>query len=192
MNSPDDTARDLHKQDRTQIEMILRQAGATVTDRRHLKCPFHDDKHPSAEIRQAVSGFWNFYCYTCGISEDVWALRARVSGQSVGDLLRGINSTATQPKPVIHEPQSFRAKGQFFSSFAELINSYTKANPNDVFEEKNPYTDPATGTSDFYTLRLRKAGDSRKTFRQVSRSPEGWQWKAPDGKLPLFNRSRGS
>lgn len=172
--------KDTAKRSRSLIEQVLRQAGATVTDRKKMRCPFHDDKHPSGEVRQAGSGFWYFYCYVCQISDDVFALKARVEGRDVSDILREMN-------PV--EPK-IRTKGKTYSSFAELIKSYRATNPGDVIEEQNPYTDPATNEATFYTLRLRRNGETQKTFRQVSKTSDGWEWKGYSGKAPLFNRTR--
>src|SRR5690606_7829275 len=76
------------KHSREKLAEALRRAGAEHTERRSIKCPFHDDKHPSAEIKQAGSGAWYFYCYRCDISDDVWAMTARIEGRDVGDVLR--------------------------------------------------------------------------------------------------------
>lgn len=162
----------------------MQQAGATVTGRK-LRCPFHEDKHPSGEIRQAGSGNWYFYCYVCDISDDVWAVKARVQGCDVGEILKEVNPMqTTTPKPQI------KANGQTFASFDDLLASYKKLNPGDVIEETNPYTHPETNEAEFYTLRIRKPNEKQKTFRQVSRLENGWQWKGYPGKAPLFNRPR--
>lgn len=154
---------------------------------RKLRCPFHDDKHPSGEIRSSASGNYYFYCYVCEISDDVWALKARVEGRDVGEILKEANPmrTATTAKP-----KQVKANGQTFASFSDLLESYKRSNPNDVIEETNPYTHPETNEAEFYTLRIRKPGEKQKTFRQVSRLEDGWQWKGYPGKAPLFNRPR--
>lgn len=95
--------------------------------------------------------------------------------------------------PIVKTPKTeIRANGQVYGSFAELLEAYQRANPGDVIEEKNPYTDPISGEADFYTLRIVRKGETRKTFRQVSKRSRGWEWKGPEGKLPLFNRQRVS
>ncbi len=83
------TEKDSAKTNRDLLVRELENAGAVGTNRKHIKCPYHDDKSPSAEIRQAKgSGNWNFYCYTCNISADVFELRARNEGRDVGDILK--------------------------------------------------------------------------------------------------------
>jgi KaiC/GvpD/RAD55 family RecA-like ATPase/5S rRNA maturation endonuclease (ribonuclease M5) len=182
MNLAGTFEKDSAKRSRMTLEQVLRQAGATVTDKRKLRCPFHDDKHPSGEIRQAASGFWYFYCYVCQISDDVFALKARITGQDVGEILKEM--VIDQPKTEI------RAKGKSYPTFQALVDDYKATNPNDVIEEQNPYTDPDTNTANFYTLRLKRQGEGQKTFRQVSKTSDGWEWKGPQGKAPLFNRAR--
>ncbi len=175
----------LVKRDREALASLLRQAGAVVTDKRKLKCPFHDDKNPSAEMRESAQGYWHFYCYVCGMSEDYWALKARVEGRDVAEVLREEREITepVKPKPV-------KANGKTYDSFADLIAAYKANNPNDKIEEQNPYTDPITKEATFYTLRLKKHGEERKTFRQVSRQNGKWQWTSVGQNAPLFNRAR--
>lgn len=163
----------------------LAQAGATNTGRRSICCPFHEDKHPSAEIKQAPSGFWYFYCHVCDISDDVWALRARVSGRDVGEVLKeAAPELQTRPK------QKLEKKSQTFESFQDLLDAYKQRNPKNIVQEVNAYTDPATGIAKLYTLRILVFGEAKKTFRQVSNNGKGWQWSGLEGKQPLFNRGR--
>lgn len=165
-------------------------AGASHVEKKAIRCPFHDDGTPSASITQAQSGVWYFNCFVCGICEDVWGMRARNQGRDVGDVLKeaaGPDIRQLDRPPAQTQP---KAQIQTFSSIEELIETYRHRNPNDVIEEKNPYTDPSTGIADFYTLRIKKPGETKKTFRQVSRSEDGWQWSGIKGSAPLFNRGR--
>jgi hypothetical protein len=179
--------KDSEKRDRRQIESILTQGGAKNVHRKQLCCPFHDDKHPSASINQAPSGFWYFHCFVCNIHEDVWALRSRVTGIPVGEVLKeALPSSQPQQTRTARPP---KPKVENFATIDELIESYRIRNPHSRIEEVNAYTDPSTGHADFYTLRI-KPPDKEKTFRQVSKSDHGWQWTGPSGKVPLFNRGR--
>lgn len=162
---------------------MLTQAGARNADRKAFCCPFHDDKHPSAGVKQSPSGFWYFHCYVCDINEDVWGLRARLDGVDVGTILKEANPY----KPVV-APQKIES----FATIEELIEAYKRRNPKNKIEELNAYTDPQTGAADFYTIRIMPEGDHRKTFRQVSKAGNRWQWSGLNGKLPLFNRTRVS
>jgi len=44
----------------------LAQAGTDVSRPSSIRCPFHDDRHPSAAVKQAEkTGEWYFVCYVC-------------------------------------------------------------------------------------------------------------------------------
>lgn len=161
------------------LAQALIEAGAKNADRKKLCCPFHDDKNPSAGIHQTDAGFWYFHCYVCDINEDVWGIRARVQGRPVGELLKAERPEPPKPKRPVES----------YPSIDALVETYKRRNPRVAVEEVNAYTDPQTGEADFYTLRLRPQGED-KTFRQVSKGPNGWQWSGLTGKLPLFNRTR--
>lgn len=170
------------KRDRSLLESELRSAGAVGVERKSLRCPFHDDKNPSAGIRSTDKGFWYFHCYVCDINEDVFGLRARVSGRNVAEVLKEANPIQRQERPA--------AKVESFATIEDLIAAYRAKNPNNKIEEINPYTNPETGDADLYTLRIVPHNDPRKTFRQVSKHSTGWQWTGLKGKLPIFNRLR--
>jgi len=183
MSAALDFDKDSAKRDRHALTQVLMQAGAKNADRKSLCCPFHDDRHPSAAIKQSPSGFWYFACYVCDINDDVWALKARIEGRNVGDVLKEANPYKST------EYQEPVKKAESFATIEDLINSYKKRNPQNKIEELNAYTDPNTGEADFYTIRIVPEGKG-KTFRQVSKKDTGWQWSGLSGKLPLFNRKR--
>lgn len=187
-NALTNSDKDSAKRDRTELEQVLTQAGAANTSRKTIRCPFHEDKHPSAEIKQATSGFWYFYCYVCNIADDVWALKARVYGQEVGQVLKDENQTAQMPR--LREAAPPEPKPELFATIDDLLAAYRSRNPQNQIQEINPYTDPATGKADFYTIRILPHNDPKKTFRQVSNHGQGWQWSGLTGKLPLFNRRK--
>ena len=45
-----------------------------------VRCPFHDDRHPSMKLNEDY-----FYCFGCGASGDVIALTAKLTGLSPGE-----------------------------------------------------------------------------------------------------------
>ena len=88
---------EVQKHDRSLLEQVLRQAGATNTHRSAICCPFHEDRRPSGSIRQSAAGNWYFYCYACDIADDVWALRARTSGMSIAEVLKNTDPFTILP-----------------------------------------------------------------------------------------------
>ena len=55
----------------------LRLIGADIRNEKQFKCPFHEDKHPSAGVYQNEAGRWMFKCQaaSCGLSLDLWEMR---------------------------------------------------------------------------------------------------------------------
>lgn len=85
------------KSDESLIRAVLEQAGVekwTGAGRRQCRCPFHDDKHPSAGIYQARgSSTWLFQCNGCATGGDVIRLIAITRKVSDGDVLRHLSET---------------------------------------------------------------------------------------------------
>ena len=91
-----DSQKDLMRFDRAALEDVLRQAGAVVASgAKQIRCPFHDDRTPSASISQGPSGNWQFRCFTCGVTMDYWDILSRVTGTPVGELLKEANGTGS-------------------------------------------------------------------------------------------------
>ena len=68
------------RRDPAPLLQALAAAGADVRKPKSFRCPFHDDHHPSAEIRLCKDGVWRFNCYTCQErSLDVYDVR-RLTG----------------------------------------------------------------------------------------------------------------
>lgn len=70
---------DALKADRGRLVAVLTQASAEFVGD-SVKCPFHDDAHPSAGIYSDSSGSWRFRCFVCDITEDVIGVVQRVEG----------------------------------------------------------------------------------------------------------------
>lgn len=149
-----------------------------MSKRTAIKCPFHDDKHPSACLKQADSSKWYFYCYVCDIQDDYWALLSRIEGRQVTEVLK---EKAQAYAPV---------NDSLIRTFDAMVNQWKSKNPTWTIEEKNPYTDPRTCEPDFGVVRYRKPNDPKKYFAQMHKNGDGgWHMSAPKVK-PLFNRFR--
>ncbi len=132
------------------------------------RCPFHDDKHPSAGIYRDSDGVYRFKCHVCDWSGDVFDCRARMEGRSLADVLR-------DGRP---EPQ----KTTIYPSLEAIIETY----PN--VQKVYKYTNPETKLIDLAVVRYQSNG--HKAFAQCSRKDQGWVKAKPEGKLPLYNRAR--
>ncbi len=57
--------------DRAALASALAAAGAAVNGKASLRCPFHDDKHASGQIKQGNGGGYRFTCHAgCGWNGD--------------------------------------------------------------------------------------------------------------------------
>lgn len=161
----------------------LREAGAEILKPNEIRCPWHDDQHASAGVFTGDDGAWRFKCHVCGVSGDVFDIRAKVSGQSVADELRkahapGSNSpTRSAPRTNTERPP------RVFSS----IDAIRENDPRirNVFT----YSNPTTGAADMIVFRLHLP-DGRKSFMQAHATDGGIVLKAPPKPWPLYNRAR--
>lgn len=83
------------KSDQGLLRSALEQAGVerwSGDGRRQCRCPFHDDKRPSAGIHLAGST-WLFSCLGCGTSGDVIRVIALSRGVSDGEVLRHLTES---------------------------------------------------------------------------------------------------
>ena len=86
------TTQERQRQDRTALEAELKSAGADIQGKA-IRCPFHEDQHPSGSVYQDQAGVWRFKCnaVSCGVGGDVFDIRARATGRSLEDTLREAN-----------------------------------------------------------------------------------------------------
>lgn len=139
-----------------------------------MTCPFHEDKHASAGIFSDEDGVYRFKCHGCGVSGDIWDIRAMLENRTVKDVLKEVREQdRTPPKP----PKPVLTIEGLRERYAGLL------------ETEHPYTNPATGQVDFLVLRCRKDG-GKKFFVQCRPVAGGFvQETVPDPK-PIYNRIR--
>jgi len=170
----------LDSSSRTSLLEELRQAGAQIKgDGTEIKCPFHDDEHPSGSVYCGEDGSWRFKCHavSCGFCGDVFDVLSQSSGKPLGDVLR-------EYKP--DDISSLRAgRNAPAPRIFESIDAICSMVPGEI-EATYTYTNPATQQPDLAVIRYRAEG--RKSFWQVSPRPDGWVLKRPEGLLPLYNR----
>lgn len=135
--------------------------------------PEHDDKTPSASIRQ-TDGHWRVKCHKCNMTWDAWDLLAEDTGKSAGELMREANKNDA-PRLSIKK----------WSSYSDVKAAFPRA------EAFHPYTNHRTGNIDLIIVRRPYGADSQKVS-QIARdsisgtfSPGGIQ-----GPQPIYNRRR--
>jgi hypothetical protein len=68
-----------HRTDRKALEQALAEAGAEFKGSA-IKCPFHEDHHPSGSIYQGTDNAWRFKCHACGWNGDIIDVQTQAYG----------------------------------------------------------------------------------------------------------------
>ncbi|MDY0355869.1 MAG: AAA family ATPase [Sedimentisphaerales bacterium] len=174
------TTTEAKRRDRAALEAELRAAGATIKGAA-VRCPFHDDRHPSGSIYADGDGIWRFKCNaaSCGFGGDLYDVRARATGRDIKDILRDENPRSASPRSESRE--------RVFATLDEVRAAISTAGH---IEAEYGYDNPhVPNRPDMIVFRLRTP--EGKSFRQASPAPykPGWVLRAPKKPWPLYNRS---
>lgn len=193
------------KWDRGALVAALETIGVQFrADGKTCLCPFHEDHHASAGIFESESG-WRFKCHSCGVSGDVFDMRARLMNCSPADLLRrrvaavgNMTKSRERDAPMEAEESDVRhaqrgvngrvkvtKNGKVFSNLEDAASRLKGLTAENIYR----YTNPESGVVDLAIIRFRDT-DGKKTFRQLKPQDGGFAWGKPDGLLPLYNRAR--
>jgi KaiC/GvpD/RAD55 family RecA-like ATPase len=168
------------------IEEALRAAGAQFSNPRSMRCPFHDDKSPSAWVKATDQGVFRFHCKgaSCGFATkypqggDVFDVREyggnRSAADQIADLKRGIDRP---PKAVTIYPS------------VEALREAVSAKHGFPVAQTDPYTNPDTLIPDLIVFRIEPPNE-KKRFSQGRPEGNGFCNLGLSGKWPLFNRIR--
>jgi hypothetical protein len=167
----------------------LKQAGAVFRGDA-CTCPLHEDKHPSARVKQGQDGVWRLRCFaaSCGFSGDVYDLRSKLTGKSIGGVLteaRGHINRQTKPQKSTNrepKPQAKQADGEKPKRYVS-IEAVTQRLPGLEGVWAWPgYDNEIT----CWTLRYRPPGKSKK-YIQVTPCKGGVILKGPEPPYVLLN-----
>jgi hypothetical protein len=162
------------RSDEAALRKELEAAGSHFRGR-VCRCPFHDDKSPSAGIFYK-DGVWKFKCHGCGFGGDVLDVRARRKETKVEDEIRSLD----EMRPV--QPTSQVPATKVYPTFDALVGCLPHV--------EDCYADlyaPVEGEGTFAVIRWHNSA-GKKAFTQCSRTAGGWWMKAPTGLLPIANR----
>lgn len=162
------------------MEAELKAAGAEFTSS-GIKCPFHEDKHPSGGTYQGDKDkVWRFKCQTvsCGFWGDVFDVRAKRTGKPLTEILK----EAAPPMP--WEAALARKQGpRIYGDLDQLV-----ATLGDGLDSTYKYTNPDTGKIDLVVCKfVRPEG---KTFKQIHMQGNGYILGSPPKPWPIYNRTR--
>ncbi len=158
----------------------LQIAGAEVKARNQIKCPFHEDKHPSGGIYHDADGVWRYKCHaaSCGFCGDIFDVQARAEGRPVEEVLKEGSSLPPRVKRAPADPPPApRPLNDIVAGLGQRHRA--------TYE----YTDPTTGKVDLVVIRHEAPGGG-KGFWQARPVDGGYILQAPPDPKPLYNRTR--
>lgn len=147
-------------------------------------CPWHEDRNPSGAVYQK-DGVWRYFCHGCQKIADVFDLRAERNNTSVADEIKNAEGESTMPAPGEASPS--------FGSLEELEQKAKKSLTTNQLTSftKYVYTNPEDRHIDLVVFRG-DYQDGAKEIRQGHQNGTGFKLKKPEGKYPLYNRTRVS
>lgn len=169
------TDKDALRTDQSALLDALARAGADVSKPKRMRCPFHEDTHPSAGIYQHEDGSWKFKCLGCQLNLDVIDVLARIENKTPADVLRGMKETKPPARPP--EKPTYPDIETMEANLKNLAATYR-------------YSHPDSKAVEFVAFRI-EPEPGRKEFLQAHRVGNGFSFgKPPSGVYPLYNRAR--
>jgi len=160
--------------DREELISRLKALGVEAVRWSNIRCPFHDDKNPSASVYQDKQGVWRFKCFVCDINLDCIDLEARLQRTSPAEVLRSVggNGQAAKRQPTLYES----------------IESACKSIRGEV-ESVYKYTKPGAATPELVVVRYQPP-EGGKRFSQLTPRANGWVKVSLPPPRPIYNRTR--
>jgi hypothetical protein len=161
----------------------LRSGGADVSNPKKIRCPWHDDKSPSAGIYVDKLGIARFKCHACGVSGDIFDIRAKIQNRPLADVLRD----AGDGKAVPSTWPTAKKKPRIYVTLEDALREQERIIGGKLaWEKKYP------GSHDFHVARFdlpevdADTGKVKKKFRPFHHNGAGFVCADPPGKLPLY------
>jgi hypothetical protein len=178
------------KKDRYRMEKILMEDGVKRVPPGSGKflCPYHNDKNPSAEVKELPSGYY-FICYACDLHLDYFALQAFRNNTSLRAAFKQEVSSIEQTMTYL----SAAAPSQVPvgpSTIEGLVQQYLSRHPNFALGSIHKYDDPSTGGCSFATVRFDVPGEGKRVLQATFTSAKGWDFESLPNNRPLYNLGR--
>ena len=168
---------DVHplKLDHAVLLDALAQAGADVSRPSAIKCPFHEDAHPSAGTHESEHG-WRFKCHGCGFGGDVFDVRARVNGTSADDELRKARADDTPPDRRMKAPAPPKVHATLRDAWRVVEQHIWKATPT----RRRVFVYPVNAAGERPVVFRGDFADQPKRIAQGRRTADGIVLKKSD------------
>jgi len=175
---------DISRRNRELLKGELEAAGTTFTTGGSIRCPFHDDHKPSGGIYQR-DGIWRFKCQACGVSGDVFDIRAKRTNRPLAEvLLEAIRETQGENRPAGKRSNGYQAGTGQDRIFKDL-DALRAALPGQIILEHH-YDNPSTGQTELLVFRCETV--EGKVYRPAHPVKGGFVIGASAKPWPLYNR----
>jgi len=171
--------KDTIRSDRAALIEALKEAGGSKFSGNSCCCPFHKDSRPSAGIFQK-DGVWRFRCLACDAAGDVFDVRARIEGTSLGKQLK----KTSRPKKQKRSARIPKSTGRTFANM-DGVRQYLTSKVGDI-ESEHVYNDAG---GDFVQVVFRCRTANGKSFRPCHLTDAGYALKASPKRWPIYRRS---
>ena len=172
------------RQNRELLKQELEGAGAKFAAGGAVRCPFHDDKHPSSGIYKGKDGVFRFKCQAadCGFCGDIFDVRARAASRPLAEvILEAIGQIENRPaKKRSGKSQAAKGQGKVYPD----LNSLRAALPGQIVSE-HPYKSEA-GQTEMIVFRCQVGED--KSYRPAHPVKGGFRLAAPPKPWQLYQR----
>lgn len=160
---------------KSELLAALQKLGAETSRPAAIRCPFHDDSHPSSGVYEDA-GVWRFKCHGCGFLGDVFDVLAKLNNSSSKLEYAKANGQEGATK-LDHPPATvYPSLDAITKDFGNVEAVYT-------------YTNPDTSAPEMSVIRWRDT-EGNKKFIQCHPTPAGWIKQAPPKPWPIYNRKR--
>lgn len=161
--------------DRAALMAELVEAGATVKGN-EIKCPFHQDRHPSGSVYRGEDGVWRYRCHTaaCDFCGDLYDVRARRRGENVAVVLQ---ETRSEPKGHQEPPEEQTRRYGSLEAVKRGIQGV----------EATYHYDRGDGSACMAVFRYRDTGGRKRFLQARPEGGDGWVMKGGHKPWPLFN-----
>ena len=178
---------DDQKRNRAALVLALESAGATFKGNAY-KCVHHSEDHPSAGIFEK-GGLWYFKCQSCGAHGDVFDARAHAENRPVADVLRDFRQrhqpTDPAPRRPAPAPPATPTAPRRFATLDDLRAAFTGQGAVTL----HTYSNPETRAPELVVVRIDLPEGGKKII-QARPAEGGFELKAPEGPMPIYNRAR--
>lgn len=178
---------DQQRADRSLLLAELEAAGADVSRPGSIRCPYHEDRHPSGGVYER-GGVWRYRCHGCDAGGDVFDLRAVRQGTDAAAQLREARGDSREPTVSTSKPNPSGNRHGTRPTRRPETDSKTVGLPamlkrlqDQLTPERLGMLAAATGLPGEAWAKLRPGWCTADDLRTLKAGGSGWREDYPDG-----------